>query len=136
MTKAYYFDMDGVLANFHKAYKEDRMVALKRDKMANLEPFEANVKLVRNLIAHNEVVYVLTKAANEEAMEGKIEWLAKYVPEMDKEHFICIVGHGKKVDFIREDGVLVDDDMKNLKPWAKEGHEVYYVEEKGMEVVF
>lgn len=136
MKKAYYFDMDGVLANFHKAYKEDKMVALKREAMATLEPFEANVALVRNMMAHGEMVYILTKAANDEAKAGKMEWLAKFIPEMDEAHFICIVGHGKKVDFIREDGILIDDDMKNLRPWAKAGHEVYFVEEKGATVAF
>ena len=136
MAKTYYFDMDGVLANFHKAYKEDRAVALKRNAMATLEPFEENVALVRNMVAHGENVYILTKAANEGARQGKIDWLAQYIPEIDEEHFICIVGHGKKVDFIREDGVLVDDDKKNLNPWAKAGHEVYFVEEKGAVVAF
>ena len=136
MAKTYYFDMDGVLANFHKAYKEDRAVALKRNAMATLEPFEENVALVRNMVAHGENVYILTKAANEGARQGKADWLAQYIPEIDEEHFICIVGHGKKVDFIREDGVLVDDDKKNLNPWAKAGHEVYFVEEKGAVVAF
>ena len=130
-TKTYYFDMDGVLANFHKAYATNKGVALNRDAMANLEPFVENVALVRNLITLGVKVYILTKAANEEGMKGKIDWLAKYIPELDLESFICIVGHGKKVDFIREDGILVDDDEKNLKPWAKAGHEVYLVEEKG-----
>ena len=136
MAKTYYFDMDGVLANFHKAYKEDRAVALKRNAMATLEPFEENVALVRNMVAHGENVYILTKAANEGARQGKVDWLAQYIPEIDEEHFICIVGHGKKVDFMREDGVLVDDDKKNLNPWAKAGHEVYFVEEKGAVVAF
>lgn len=136
MAKTYYFDMDGVLANFHKAFATNKGVALSRKGMANLEPFEENVALVRELINLGIKVYILTKAANDEGMEGKIEWLAKYIPELDLEHFICIVGHGKKVDFIREDGVLVDDDEKNLKPWAKAGHEVYLVEEKGAVISF
>ena len=135
-NKAYYFDMDGVLANFHKAYAENKAVAMNRKAMANLEPFEENVALVREMIALGMKVYILTKAANEAGMLGKIEWLAKYIPELSAEQFICIVGHGKKVDFIREDGVLVDDDKKNLRPWEKAGHEVYFVEEKGAVIAF
>ena len=135
-NKAYYFDMDGVLANFHKAYAENKAVAMNRKAMANLEPFEENVALVREMIALGMKVYILTKAANEAGMLGKIEWLAKYIPELSAEQFICIVGHGKKVDFIREDGILVDDDKKNLRPWEKAGHEVYFVEEKGAFISF
>ena len=133
-NKAYYFDMDGVLANFHKAYATNKGVALSRKGMAELEPFEENVALVRELINLGIKVYILTKAANNEGMKGKIEWLAEYIPELDLEHFICIVGHGKKVDFIREDGVLVDDDEKNLKPWAKAGHPTYLVANKGEKI--
>lgn len=136
MTQTYYFDMDGVLANFHKAYAENKAVAMNRNAMANLEPFEHNVALVRELIALGQRVYILTKAANEAGKAGKVEWLAQYIPEMDAEHFICIVGHGKKVDYIKEEGMLVDDDMKNLRPWKKAGHEIYFVESKGAEIQF
>lgn len=135
MNKAYYFDMDGVLANFHKAYAENKAVAMNRNAMANLEPFEENVALVREMINLGIKVYILTKAANEAGMLGKVEWLKKHIPELTAEQFICIVGHGKKIDFIREDGVLVDDDKKNLRPWEKAGHEVYFVEEKGAKIV-
>ena len=43
---------------------------LKADYLANLAPFVENVKTVRNLIAHGEQVYILTKAANEDAKAG------------------------------------------------------------------
>lgn len=135
MTKTYYFDMDGVLANFHKAYATNKRVALSRDTMAELEPFAENVALVRELITLGVKVYILTKAANDEGMKGKIDWLGKHIPELNLDDFICIVGHGKKIDFIREDGILVDDDEKNLKPWAKAGHGTYLVEEKGAKIV-
>ena len=135
MTKAYYFDMDGVLANFHKAYATNKAVAMNEKAMAELEPFEANVALVREMISAGVKVYILTKAANEAGMRGKMAWLEKFIPELSMDQFICIVGHGKKVDFIREDGILVDDDKKNLNPWAKAGHEVYFVEEKGAKIV-
>ena len=129
----YYFDMDGVLADFHSNYT-DRSQALSREYLANLAPFAENVKTVRNLIANGERVYILTKAANEEAKEGKIEWLAHYIPELVAERFICIVGSGRKVDYIREAGVLVDDDPKNIRQWEKGGFEGYLVEAKGATV--
>ncbi len=129
----YYFDMDGVLANFHKeAYNFAN--AINRDWIANLDPFMDNVNLVRNLIAQGEKVYILSKAARETAKMGKIDWLAHYIPEMTIENIIIIVGNGKKIDFIREDGILVDDDMKNIRPWVKAGQKAIHLEIKGMTI--
>lgn len=127
----YYFDMDGVLADFHSAYRVNKAVALHRDSMAKLSPFAHNIKLARNLIAKKETVYILTKAANEEAKQGKLDWLKQYIPEIDKNHFICIVGYGKKIDYIRESGILFDDDKRNIREWEKGGQKGYYLEEKG-----
>ena len=64
---AYYFDMDGVLANFHKDYdfRKRAQQALNRKWVANLDPFMNNVNIVRQLIAKGEKVYILTAAANE-----------------------------------------------------------------------
>ena len=129
--KTYYFDMDGVLANFHKEqfnYKN----AIDRNWIANLEPFERNVRLVRDLILNNVDVYICTKAASENARLGKLDWLTKYIPELDLNKVICIVGHGNKADFIRtENGVLIDDDIKNCRQWAKAGYEYIHLEIKG-----
>ena len=127
----YYFDMDGVIANFHKAYATNKMVALSRATMAALEPFEDNIRLVRNLIHAGERVYILTKAANASAREGKLDWLAKYLPEVTEETVICIVGHGTKADYIREEGILIDDDPKNTRPWEKAGHKAILLKVKG-----
>ena len=127
----YYFDMDGVLANFHKAYAVDKGTALSREAMANLDPFVENVATVRGLISKGEQVYILTKAANEDGKVGKIDWLARFIPEMTAEQFICIVGHGRKVDYIREAGILVDDDPKNTRQWVKGGYEALLLSYKG-----
>ena len=129
----YYFDMDGVLANFHKE-PYNFANAISREWIANLEPFMENVKIVRNLIAKGEKVYILSKAARETSKMGKIEWLARYIPELKAENIIIIVGNGKKVDYIKEDGILVDDDIKNINPWIKAGHPAIHVEVKGMTI--
>ena len=54
----YYFDIDGVLANFHKEpYKFAN--AINREWIANLDPFVENVELVRELIRNGKSVYIL-----------------------------------------------------------------------------
>lgn len=117
----YYWDMDGVLADFHKNYNGDRALASSREYLANLPVFKKNVAILRKLIKSGVRCYILTKAASEEAKAGKIDWLAKHVPEIDEAHFICIVGYGRKIDCIREDGILIDDDERNCKQWIKGG---------------
>ncbi len=132
--KTYYFDMDGVLANFHKEpYKYTN--AINKEWIANLEPFMNNVNKVHQLIKNGNKVYILSKAAAETSKEGKIEWLAKYLPEIALENIIIIVGNGKKIDYIKENGILVDDDMKNIKPWAKANQKYIFIENKGGKVL-
>lgn len=126
----YYWDMDGVLANFHKAYATNKAVALSRKAMADLEPFAENVATVRALIAAGNTCYILTKAANAEGAQGKVEWLARYIPEMDEAHTI-IITKGRKVDFIREAGILVDDDPTNTRQWVRGGYEAITLTVKG-----
>ena len=82
----YYFDMDGVLADFHRDY-HDREQAYSFDYLANLPVFSENVETLNALIMRGENCYILTKAASEDAMRGKLVWLAKYVPMMKKEKF-------------------------------------------------
>lgn len=129
-----YWDMDGVLANFHKAFATNKGTALQRKAMANLEPFMENIETVKALIKNGEMVYILTAAANEQGKLGKLDFLAKWLPEFDTNNFICIVGHGKKVDYMKEEGILIDDDMKNIRPWRKAGFTAIYLETKGKAV--
>ena len=130
----YYFDMDGVIANFHKEpYKY--INAISREWIANLEPFMDNVNLIRNLIISGKSVYILSKAASEEARLGKIDWLAKYIPELDIKRIIVIVGSGKKCDYMKtKTGILIDDDKTNINQWIKAGHKGILLQYKGQTI--
>lgn len=131
MTKAYYFDIDGVLANFHKTKFEYKNV-ISRKWIANLDPFMDNINLVRHLIACGENVYIVSKAASENAKLGKYDWLAKYIPELMIDNIFVIVGNGKKTDYIKtEVAILIDDDIKNCRQWTKAGYQAIHLEIKG-----
>lgn len=132
MKKVYYFDMDGVLTNFHKEAYNPRN-AMSREWIANLEPFADNVALARKLIAEGKSVYINSLAASEEAKQGKIEWLARYIPELKISHIIIIVGNGKKAEYMKtKTGTLIDDKPSNCKQWTKlSGQPAIWVETKG-----
>ena len=134
MRKTYYVDMDGVIANFHKE-PYNRANALSETWIANIEPFTENIATIKALIANKQNVYILSKAANNDAKNGKLTWLAKYLPEINRRHIIIIVGNGKKVDYMKtKTGTLIDDDMKNIKPWIKAGHKAIFLETKGASI--
>lgn len=134
--KVYYFDMDGVLANFHKepySYAN----AISREWIANLDPFMDAIEVVKRLMAEGKSVYINSLAASEEAKQGKIEWLAKYLPEIKSNHIIIIVGNGKKAEHMRtKTGILVDDKASNCRQWTKiSGQPAIWVEQKGVVII-
>ena len=127
----YYFDMDGVISNFHKEpYKYSN--AINRHWIANLDPFMNNINIIRRLIADGKSVYILSKAASEQAKLGKIDWLHKYIPELKQNRIIIIVGNGKKCDYMKtKTGILIDDDKTNINQWIKAGHKGILLQDKG-----
>ena len=113
--------MDGVLADFHSGYT-CRKQALSYDYIANLPAFIGNITIAKNLIADGNEVFISSLAANEAAKQGKIDWLAKYLPEIKTENIIIIVGHGNKANYMKTDtGTLIDDKESNCKQWRKVG---------------
>ena len=111
----YYFDMDGTLADFHGAYTS-HADACRYDFIRNLAPFTANVETMRKAIANGHNCYILSKAANEEAKQAKIDWLAEFIPELTADKIIIIVGYGKKYEHMVEEGILIDDNVKRPRP--------------------
>ena len=132
VNETYYFDMDGVLANFHE-HKDGWKNAGKYNFIRNLRPFDEAVNLINNLIVSGAEVYISSLCMNDAAKQAKIDWLAEYVPTLDADHIIILVGNAKKNDNMKTaDGILVDDKKANVNAWRKAGHKAVFVEEKGV----
>ena len=128
---SYYFDVDGVLANFHE-HKDGWKYALTYNFIRNLRPFNESVELVNKMINDGKSVYISTLCASEEAKRARIEWIKEYIPNIKDNHIIAIVGNAKKNEHMRtKKGVLVDDKMANIRAWRKAGFKAVYVENKG-----
>lgn len=132
----YYFDVDGVLADFHSAYDPaNRAASMTYGFIRNLKPFVENIKVVKSLIEAGEMVFISTVVANEITKAARIAWLAEYLPEIPAERIITIVGYGNKADhMMTEDGILVDDKKANCRQWEKAGHKAMWLEVKGSRV--
>ena len=85
-----------------------------------------------NLILCDQIAHALPSF---NAKLGKIDWLAKYIPELSIDKIIIIVGSGKKCDYIREAGILVDDDKTNINQWIKAGYQGILLKTKGEKVI-
>lgn len=132
MTNNYYFDMDGVLANFHE-HKDGWKYASSYKFIRNLKPFMEAINTCKKMIETGENVYISSLCASENAKKAKIDWLAEYIPELKVSHIVIIVGKGKKNEhMLTEDGILIDDKESNIKAWRKAGMKAIYVETKGV----
>ena len=131
--KTYYFDVDGVLADFHSAYNPmNRGESLTYEFIRNLKPFVENIALVKSLIANGDRVYIATMVANESTKKARIDWLAEMLPEIPQYRIITIVGYGKKCDRMRtKDGIQKKKKKANCRQWEKAGHKAIWLEEKG-----
>lgn len=94
----------------------------------SMRPQEKVIKAVKRLIKNGADVYILS-AYNKDfpfAKEEKIQWVAKYLPEIPLEKQIYTIVGENKADFIpggvRPTDVLLDDYTKNLENWAFENN--------------
>jgi 5'(3')-deoxyribonucleotidase len=124
MKPIIYCDMDGVLADFEKVKNAVAIYKTEPNFFYDLEPISENVNAIKQLIAKNYLVKILSKSPHEKADNDKRKWLAKYLPEIKDENIIFARPHERKIDFVNEleknFSLLLDDYEQNINEWRSE----------------
>lgn len=135
----FYFDVDGVLADFHSVYDhKNRDASLTYEFIRNLKPFEMNIQLVKQLIAEGHKVYISTRVANKNTQRARIEWINEYLPEIPNYRIITILDEEKKQKHEKmktKTGILIDDKKDICRKWERAGHKAIWLEVKGGEIL-
>ena len=121
-----FLDLDGTLARFNVRNALERF-----DKE---EGFFARLKAYKNIeivneLAKNNNLFIISASPNEQADKDKLEWLSKYLPNIQLDNVtICRLGQNKaqiiqdKYNItINEQCYLLDDYTKNLIEWENFG---------------
>lgn len=118
-----FFDMDGVLAVFHKDATLEQLYA--PGYFRNLEPIHTVVEAVLHLAKDPDLeVCTLSAAFNKTCINDKDAWLDEIIgDQIPKENrFFCIYGENKgKTIHMRDTDVLIDDLSDNLRDFENEG---------------
>lgn len=141
-----FVDMDGVLCNFHKRFKEvyrkepdvDYLSDSKKNKIyrqrfkdfisnknfANLEPMpdmELGLNFLKSVSNHIPVNILSSTACEEyfdELSEQKVFWLNKYNIDYNP---IFVPGKRLKQQYSKPGYVLIDDTVSNIDEWISMG---------------
>ena len=115
----FYFDMDGVIADFDGEIDAVDRFENEKDFFFNLKPIKNNIKIIKQLIKNNDKIYIITASPNARCDNDKIHWLRKYLPEIKKNNIIIIRCGEQKVKHMKtRHGILMDDYGKNCREWV------------------
>ena len=104
------------------------------ERFATEKGFFAKLRAYKNIEEINEMaksgnIYIISASPNEQADVDKVQWITKYLPNINllTNVFICRVGEDK-AKFLKSKGitinkttVLLDDYTKNLTEWENAG---------------
>jgi len=133
--KKFFFDMDGVLAEYKKGCDESDLA--KKGYFRNLAPESNMVKALKMLLDNSEQLgirlCVLTKVYPSQfpcSLREKEEWRREFLPDLFDSEFIMVNGEAfEKSEAVtallgaglNEDYFLIDDYNQNLAEWAAAG---------------
>ena len=123
--KKIFLDLDGTLAKFNVRNALQRF-ATKKGFFAKLGAYK-NIETI-NELAKGGNVYIISASPNEQADNDKMQWVKKYLPNLQEQNIIfCRIGENKAEIIKQKTGLdikgtcLLDDYTKNLIQWENAG---------------
>jgi 5'(3')-deoxyribonucleotidase len=125
--KKYYFDMDGVLADFDGQPNAMKRFITEEGFFTKLAPTKLAKTLNEELINREvyENTYILSASPNLKADIDKMFWINQHLPNIKIENVIIVRGgkgaDERKAKYANSDSVLFDDYSNNLITWEQFG---------------